>query len=140
VLLLAACLFFVDVLIRRVTIHFYWIGPVIRRARDRVFRREREEDDEHQLMDRLRSRKAEIAGQIDQRRAATRFEAQVEADGGAETRSLDDVIADATGEGSTASAAPRPAEQPDATPADEDESYTTRLLKAKKKAFKDKQS
>ncbi len=140
VLLLAACLFFVDVLVRRVTIHFYWIGPAIRWARDRVFRREREQEDEHQLMDRLRSRKAEIAGQIDQRRAATRFEAQVETDGGAETRPLDDVIADATGEGSAISAPSRPAERPDATPADEDESYTTRLLKAKKKAFKDKQS
>jgi hypothetical protein len=139
VLLLSACLFFVDVLIRRVTIHFDWVGPAIAWVRNRFFRRERQEEDEHQVMERLRSRKAEIAGQIDQRRAATRFEPQPEADGGREARPLDDVLSDASGAKRT-DVPPRTAAAPDSRPDEPDESYTSRLLEAKKKAFKDKQS
>jgi hypothetical protein len=135
---LTACLFFGDVFIRRVTVHFYWIGPAFRWLVDRVFRREREEvaDDR---MERLRSRKAEIAGQIDVRRAAARFEPEADDTADRAAKDLDDVLAEAAGGG--ADAAPRPpGPQTETAAEDEQQSYTGRLLEAKKKAWKDKQA
>jgi uncharacterized membrane protein len=136
--LITACFFFGDVFIRRVTVHFYWVGPAVSWVVDRVFRREREEAEDPR-MERLRSRKAEIAGQIDERRAATRFEPQVDAASGDAARDLDDVLAEAAG--SAVPTPPRPAApQTDIAAEAEQQSYTGRLLEAKKKAWKDKQT
>jgi uncharacterized membrane protein/Mg-chelatase subunit ChlD len=132
VLLIVAVVFWGDVFIRRVTVHFYWIGPAGRWLVDRVLRRPTEPVVDPRL-ERLRSRKAAIAEQIDERRAAARFEPQEE-----ETSSpaeLDAVLGQ-TG-GTVPQSPPRAAEQPDA-PTDRPPSYTARLLEAKKKAWKDK--
>jgi len=132
-LLLAACVFFGDVFIRRVTVHFYWIGPAFGWAADRLLRREREEV-EDERMERLRSRKAVIAGQIDERRASARFEPQADAD--LPPKELDDVLEEATA--ATESRAPTPAPEQASLETEEDQSYTSRLLEAKKKAWKEK--
>jgi hypothetical protein len=131
--LIAACIFFGDVFIRRVTVHFYWIGPAITWVLDRVFRREPEEAADERIQ-RLRSRKAAIAEEIDERRAATRFEPVVDTE--EPPKELDDVLKEAAG--------PAPSEPTRATTdqtslgTEEEQSYTSRLLEAKKKVWKDK--
>ena len=131
-LLIAACVFFGDVFVRRVTVHFYWIGPAIGWVVDRVFRREREEVEDDR-MERLRSRKAAIAGEIDERRASARFEPQVDAE--APARELGEVLEEATGEAPPR--APTPTTDQTSLETEEDQSYTSRLLEAKKKAWKE---
>ena len=68
-LLLCACLFFVDVLIRRVVIGWEWWKKLQSWIGSRLFRRETTSGDDTRL-ERLRTRKAEIADAIDERRAA----------------------------------------------------------------------
>ncbi|MEE9603881.1 MAG: hypothetical protein V3V75_11285, partial [Thermoguttaceae bacterium] len=118
-LLVGACLFFVDVFYRRVHVSFAWVRPLGLRAYEFAFRRgERPVDVE--VMDRLRSRKAEVDGQIDQMRRQTRFEApeestaQLEPEETPKKPTEPSIAAEATGE---------------------EESYTERLLRAKKKAW-----
>lgn len=135
VVLIAGCVFFGDVLIRRVTVHFYWIGPAAVWLWRRLFRRPAEEAADVR-MERLRSRKAEVSEAIDERRAAVRFEPQPPAAGGPPARAVEDVLQEASG--AAPSAPPPPAPPPAGTPPKEDASYTARLLEAKKKAWKDK--
>jgi len=133
VLLVTACVFFGDVLVRRVTIHFYWVGPALAWLWARIRRREQEQAPDKR-MERLRSRKAEIGEQLDERRAAARFEPQGDEAAGKESGPREDILAD-TGGG--VSKPPRAAaDQPPGTPAEK--SYTERLLEAKRKAWKDK--
>lgn len=135
--LMAAAVFFGDVFIRRVQVHFYWIGPAIGRLRDKVFRREREEQGDDR-MERLKNRKAAVSGEIDERRAAARFEPQMEGAAEPPPRDLDAVMDEARGGPSTGQPA-RPTSQQTSLAAEEEQSYTSRLLDAKKKAFKDKE-
>ena len=86
-------------------------------------------------MARLRNRKAAVANQIDERRAAARFAPQAE-EGAGPPRDYEDVLSDATGSGPSAPPPPQ-AQQPTATPQSEQDTYTERLLAAKKKARKD---
>lgn len=132
--LAAGCMFFGDVLIRRVAIHFYWILPLGRRLWDRLLRRQREQVADARL-ERLRSRKAEVSGQLDERRAATRFAPQAPAPGEAPARELDEVLKDAAGE--TAAPPPPAAPKPSMTAPQDEKSYTARLLDAKKQARKE---
>lgn len=132
VLLLGACLFFVDVLIRRVVIGWEWWKKSVAWVRDRLLRREAAGMDDERL-ERLRTRKAEVAEAIDERRAAARFAPDVDA--ADIPPSVEQLVRDTAVPRSppTASAAP-----PSVTPAaPEAESYTERLLKAKRKAWKD---
>lgn len=136
VLLITACVFFGDVLVRRVTVHFYWIGPALAFLWAEVLRRPSEEKPDERI-ERLRSRKAEVSERLDERRAAARFEPQVEEPGGHPHASLEEVLQEAGG-APGATAAPRPAARQGQEPAAEQEkSYTERLLEAKKKAWKD---
>ena len=131
-LLIAAGIFLIDVFIRRVTVHFYWVMPAVAYAYNRVRGRDQPAAPDERLA-RLRSRKAAISSQIDERRAAARFEPVVEDAVGA-PRDYEQVIADASA-GSTGADAPRPMSQPQSqTPQTEQETYTERLLAAKKKA------
>ncbi len=131
-LLIAACIFLIDVFIRRVTVHFYWLMPALAYAYNRVRGRQPEAPPDERLA-RLRNRKAAIASQIDERRAATRFEPVV--DEAAAPRDYGQVLSDASAGGADPSAAPRPTSQPQSqTPQTEEETYTERLLKAKKQA------
>lgn len=133
-LLIAAGIFLIDVFIRRVTVHFYWVLPAMAYAYNRVLGRRQEEVRDERL-ERLRNRKAAIASQIDERRAAARFEPVVE-EGFSHPREYEEVIADASG-GAPAAAPPRatPSAQSQ-TPQSEQDTYTERLLAAKKKAKK----
>ncbi|MEX2113442.1 MAG: glutamine amidotransferase, partial [Pirellulales bacterium] len=122
-LFLGACLFVGDVFVRRVTVSFEWLTPYVRRLIDRLLGREGRPD-VTATMDRLRSQKAAVTGQLEQKRASFRFEPVADAKG--DVASLDD-----------ASAAPAPLnDKPKTTLAAErdEEGYTERLLKAKKKA------
>jgi uncharacterized membrane protein/Mg-chelatase subunit ChlD len=120
--LACCCLFFGDVFCRRVQVSLAWVPPLAGRTRDWVLRRQ-PAPAAPQTMDRLRSRKAEIGGQIEQLRAATRFEAPLSLD------VLDEPAGPSSG-------APRSPAAPSAPPPAEEESYTERLLRAKKKVWK----
>jgi uncharacterized membrane protein len=131
VLVFTACLFFADVFVRRVTVGFEWLGPAVGRVRARLFRQATPMEVEDRL-ERLRSRKAAIAEQIDERRAATRFEPAASA--GDDDREADAILREAAGPG-TASRRPETSE-PQLRPQDQEgESYTERLLKAKRRAW-----
>jgi uncharacterized membrane protein len=131
-LLLAAAVFLADVFVRRVTVHFYWVFPALAWAYNRLLRRPQEEARD-EVLERLRNRKAAVTSQIDERRAATRFEPQPEAEASPQ-RELGEVLADAAAGGGAAPA--RPVEQPTvaASSPQEETTYTERLLAAKKKA------
>jgi hypothetical protein len=120
-------LFWSDVFVRRVHVNFDWLFAALGRARDYVLRREREVA-VPETMSRLRTRKQEIGEQIEERRTTARFE-----------------ITDPTAaegpppvEGGPAATIerPQPAREEPETP--QGESYTERLLKAKKQVWRDR--
>jgi len=132
VLVVAAVAFFADVLVRRVMIGFEWLSPITAWFASTFLGREAEAAPDERLS-RLRSRKAALAGSIEQRRAATRFEPEAE-----QPMSAGDVAS--TLQDPAAGSAPPAAAPPTSsmTPTDQEESYTDRLKKAKRKAFGDK--
>jgi uncharacterized membrane protein/Mg-chelatase subunit ChlD len=121
--LAGSCLFFFDVFVRRVTVSFAWAPSLAAKVRDRVLRRTTAPGVEATI-ERLRSRKAEVTDQWDQKLAALRFEPEGEGD----VASLDDEIA------ASQAAGQRAQQQASLSPEQEEESYTARLLKAKQKA------
>ena len=127
---LAGCLFFFDVFVRRVQVSFAWVPPLLGRVRDRVLRRAPQAP-QPEMIERLRSRKAEVSQQVDQLRASTRFEP-------AEQPAAAPGAVEELAEPAEPSAAPQRPE-PGLSPDQEEESYTARLLKAKKKAWKERQ-
>lgn len=128
VLLAAACIFFFDVFVRRVQLDFAWVGKGYQ-AMVKRFRGGETDADQEDYMARLRSRKAAVSGELEQRRASARFEPESE----------EAVDSGVLREGA---AAPQPerraAPKPSAAPEAEQESYTERLLKAKKKIWDEK--
>jgi Mg-chelatase subunit ChlD len=66
---LASCMFFADVLVRRVQLSPTWLAARFRRAR----RPEQEKLDTRETASRLRSRKQQVADQLNRRQAASRF-------------------------------------------------------------------
>ena len=102
-LLIAAFIFLIDVFIRRVTVHFYWVCRhwPMPTAASAAFSPKRR----HERLARLRNRKAAIANQIDERRAAARFEPVLE-DAGPAPRDTAEILSDASGGSTSASAAP----------------------------------
>jgi uncharacterized membrane protein/Mg-chelatase subunit ChlD len=124
--LAASCLFFFDVFVRRVTVSFEGLPLLIATVRDRILGRQRRPD-VVATMERLRSSKAEVTDQLEQKRAALRFEPAPDIPGDAD--SLHKELAE------TAAAVGRKAKDAmSITPEQEEEGYTARLLKAKKKA------
>jgi uncharacterized membrane protein len=136
ILLANAGAFFGYVFLRRVAIHFYWIGPAIRWCWERALRRERQPVADERL-ERLRSRKAEIAEQLDERRAAARFEPEIPSGADGAPPPLEEVLREA---GGAPAAPPPPPPRPESAPTATEDSYTARLLDAKKKAWKDRKS
>jgi uncharacterized membrane protein len=121
-------LFFADVFVRRVQVGFEWLGPVAARARDFVLRRQPQAPVE-ETMSRLKSRKDEVGQQIAHRRATARFEAEPEAP-------VDPSVLDQARQASSRpEARPTQAGPAKAEPEEED-TYTSRLLKAKKDVWK----
>jgi hypothetical protein len=133
-LICAAGIFFADVFVRRVTVSLEWLGPALTWIRGKVFGQQEIEQHEERL-DRLRSRKAAIAGEIDERRAATRFEPTMPEDD-VPAVTLDQVLQDAGGGATPTDRPQRSASQLSPEEA-EQESYTSRLLKAKQQAWKE---
>lgn len=125
--LLAAVLFFCDVFVRRVHVSFAWVAPLAARARDKLLGREAEAV-EIETMSRLRSTKAEVGASIEQRRAAARFEPEPDAP---VDHSVLDQSAAASGPPAPLRAKPLAESM---APQQEEESYTSRLLKAKQRA------
>ncbi|MCC6124973.1 MAG: VWA domain-containing protein [Pirellulales bacterium] len=128
-LLVASCLFFGDVFVRRVQVNFGWMAPYYHRALNWIMRRE-EKPAEVVMLDRLKSRKAEVAVQIEQRREAVRFE-MPQPDKPADLTVLEEPSAPTPKES-------KPKTAPDMSQKPEQESYTERLLKAKKKVWEER--
>jgi uncharacterized membrane protein len=135
VLLVVAGVFFADVLVRRLALDWEWVtrlrAAVIRRFGGNVAETEEKES----RLEQLRSRKAAVSEQLDERRAAARFEPEADAPLDAQQ-----ILQEAAG-GDAAGPRERPRSQPSLTPeaTSEQESYTARLLKAKQHARKDGQ-
>ena len=125
----ASCLFFFDVFFRRVQVSFAWVGAAVDAIGLAVFGRE-PAPVTGETMSRLRARKAEISGHIEQRRAAARFEPT--ADAPTNDKPL--------GDDSPSDALDRPTATEPLTPdtESEDDTYTSRLLRAKKKVWEDR--
>ncbi len=131
-ILLCGGVFLADVFVRRVQVGFEWLAPVAARAKDWVLRREPEAK-QVETMSRLRSRKAEVDQTLQKRRAATRFEPTPEAP-------VDPTVL----EEASSAAPPRPKKAAPkagdlAAEAEQDDDYTSRLLQAKKKVWRDRQ-
>lgn len=132
--LAASCVFFGDVFVRRVQFSFDWLAPIVNRIADIVLRRERHEA-APATMDRLRSRKAEIERSIESQRASTRFEIDADAQGETDANAIE-AHGTQAGEAGARSRDAQP-RQPTVEEQAED-SYTSRLLKAKKQVWKDR--
>ena len=72
-LLAASCLFFADIFFRRVQVNVAWVPPLAGRARDWLLRRQ-PKPATPEFIERLRGKKAEVSGHIEQMRGAVRFE------------------------------------------------------------------
>ena len=128
--LMACCvLFFFDVFFRRVQVDLTWVPASIGRAWGRLRGLEVEAAPTPQI-ERLRSRKAAIGRKIEQLRTEARFEPTEQQ--AADVKELDEM----PGPGMKPADQPGPSIVPDQST--EEESYTERLLRAKKKAWKDK--
>jgi hypothetical protein len=129
----AAALFWSDVFVRRVQLKLDWLWEKLAMARDFLLRREHAAE-APATMSRLRSRKQEIGEQIEGRRAAARFQLD-EGDADKLAAAPGSPLAGLAAPEAKAPATPSPAQTPDAR---EPESYTERLLRAKKQARRDR--
>ena len=128
-ILAASCLFFCDVFNRRVGLSAAVFSPLAQRVRGWVRRRAVQEQSTP-VMDRLRARKDEVSQHLDDRRAAARFEPAVDAVTGLPQEPAPIDV------GSAAPVPPStPAAAPNLTPQQDEDSYTSRLLKAKRKVW-----
>jgi len=126
--LVASCLFFADVFVRRVQIQFQWLWTLLGRARALVLRQEAPVK-VPETMKRLRSRKQQISQQLDRGRRGTRFEP---------SDAVADSPASATPASPTPIQEPEPATEPSSEEKPSEESYTERLLKAKRQVWDDR--
>jgi len=134
--LLAGCLFFLDVFVRRVQVHFAWVRPALA-GMGSLLRRRWPEVVQVETMDRLKSRKAEVDDRLQQLRdaagqetasPAARFDASGQPQG---ATSLDEIARGQPGKEPKKPPAPSLASQRPA----EQETYTERLLRAKQKVW-----
>jgi uncharacterized membrane protein/Mg-chelatase subunit ChlD len=128
--LAASCVFFTDVFVRRVQVDFRWLAPVWTRVFDIVLRREHHEP-APETMARLRSRKAEVDQSIESRRAATRFEPDAAV--AIDPKTIEAAEARPTSPSAPSAPPIKPVEEAEA-----EDTYTSRLLKAKKQVWKDR--
>jgi hypothetical protein len=126
--LAASCVFFGDVFVRRVQVDFRWLVPIWVRFVDIVLRREHQVAAPESIA-RLKSRKAEVDQAIESRRAAARFEPDAAMPVDA------DAIQAAEARPMMKPTQPSEPAAPPAAPEEADDSYTSRLLKAKKQVW-----
>ncbi len=129
--MLAGFVFFGDVLIRRVAVNFDWVKKGWTRFLQWILRRERPVEPDVQMA-RLRSRKAAVHAEIDERKSATRFEPT--SDDPVDPGILDQPSPTATGSPPATTGRQGGLED---TKAEEDD-FATRLKKAKQQALKKK--
>ncbi len=131
-LLIGACMFFGDVFVRRVAVDWSWTEPVVQWIRTKLGRTVEEEPEGETRLERLRRRKEQVSGQMEERRAAARFEPMEEAN-------LDEVVQEASA-ASTSIESPTETRTSNsiAPTVDEQDNYTARLMKAKKDALKNR--
>ena len=127
--MLACLVFFADVFTRRVHVNFAWVPPLVVALRDKIMWREGA-GVEINVMERLRSTKAEVTQSLDQRRAAARFEPAPDTPP-AETVAAQTAMP-------AAAPKPKPAAAPGMPGPKEEDSYTSRLLKAKQKVWENR--
>jgi Mg-chelatase subunit ChlD len=123
-LVVAACAFFADVLVRRVTVDLSWLGAGLLALQRFVLRRDAPAAPD-QRIERLRSRKQEVAQSLEQQRAAARFEPSADAPPAADVAARFAAPPDA---GHCDAAA-----ESTLTPEAVEDDYTTRLLKTKQR-------
>jgi hypothetical protein len=128
--MMACMVFFADVFTRRVHVSFAWLPPLVAKARDKILRRE-SAPLENKVMDRLRSKKAEVTESLDQRRAAARFEPAPDAP-------VESISAQTAMPTEAPQARPRPTPTQITPGQKEEEGYTSRLLKAKQKVWEER--
>ncbi len=127
-LLSAACVFVGDVFIRRVLVNFAWVTAAAAAARNRLSGRPAAAKDE--FIERLRSRKAEVQNEVEQQKAASRFDPAPRTEGEFDLwEELKGAAPPSPGSGPA-----RPAAGGVSPDQAEPEDYTSRLLKAKRKA------
>ena len=124
--MITSLVFLADVFIRRVTLSWEWLLPIITFLREKVFRRDPTPVQDTRL-ERLRQRKAAVGDEYDRQKAGTRFTAEEPE----EFVTLEDVIQEGP-----ASSEKQKNKKPTLQSEPEQESYTSRLLKAKEKARK----
>ncbi len=124
--LAAGCLFLFDVFNRRVIVSFAWVPVAAGRVGGYLFRREQKTEPAPAL-DRLQARKREIGEQLEDRRAAARFEP--------EPSTAEELAPEAVAVATEAPSRTAPQNQ-GLAPQAEEEHYTARLLKAKQRAIK----
>jgi uncharacterized membrane protein/Mg-chelatase subunit ChlD len=129
--MIASCLFLADVFVRRVQVSLEWLGPLWQRFAEVVLRRERQAAPV-ETISRLRSRKAEVDQALESRRAAARFEPDPNVPVDAAPIEATEAKTQAAGRAEQPSPQQLGADQP------AEDSYTTRLLKAKKQVWKKK--
>jgi uncharacterized membrane protein/Mg-chelatase subunit ChlD len=127
---LGSCVFFADVFVRRVNVGTDWIQPLWERLASRVLHREPPPAVDERL-ERLRQRKQQIEGSLDERRAGARFEPAPDESFDASVLQSDTA---ATRRSPPSTEARRSLGPEQAEPED----YTSRLLRAKREALKDK--
>ncbi len=130
-LLLGGCLFFFDIFFRRVQVNFDWLARWLVQARDHFMQREPAAVPDA-TMSRLRSRKAEVAGRIQQRQAAARFEPTASEAG------VEPLVAEVESQTPTSTSEKKAEPGFTAEKEQEDDSYTSRLLKAKRDVWNKK--
>ena len=126
----AGCLFFFDVLIRRISLNLMWVPPLAAKVRDRLLGRE-PAPAATQYMDRLRSSKEQVTERIEQQRASARFEPS-------EVPVATSEVYDELPDDLPVQPRVRPSTGGIEEAKAEEESYTSRLLKAKKKVWEDR--
>jgi uncharacterized membrane protein len=127
VLWLAGLVFFGDVMTRRVRPTFDWLPKLVARAQGLLLRRQTTASTAY--IERLRSRKNEVAESLAAKRAEARFEPPPLATPGS---SLSELVDSAPG---PATPQPPPAATLSPNAPSEDDAYTSRLLKAKRKVW-----
>ena len=126
-MLAAGLLFLGDVFVRRVAIGSDWIQPLLERFRKTP------DDTTDDRMERLRSRKAALQDEVNERRAAARFEPQADED-----VDVDVSVLEKTAEQQARESQEKQKQQQSLQAEQEEESFTERLLKAKQQARKKK--
>lgn len=126
-LLLTSLVFFSDIFVRRVAVSFDWVGTGYRKMVAKI--RGKEVETRQEAISRLRSRKAEIEREIEERRASSRFQPELDQPVSGKEK-LDQILAS---EIEKTPALP-PKLPKDKLEAEKETSFTSRLLDVKRKA------